>query len=109
MDCDDLSDRIQALHQRFEGHYGPAPARPTQDPLAELIQTILSQNTSDLNSDRAYASLRDRYEEDWEAVRTAPIDELTDAIRMGGLPNIKAKRIQAVLEQIAERRSALDL
>lgn len=80
-----------------------------QDPLAELIQTILSQNTSDVNSDRAYAALRERYGEQWEAVRAAPVHELADTIRTGGLPNLKARRIKLVLDRIADRRGALDL
>ncbi len=105
----DFTARIQALHQQLDNYYGAPPPRPARDPLAELVQTILSQNTSDVNSDRAYASLCDRYDEDWEAVRSAPLDELADAIRMGGLPNIKAKRIQAVLNQIGEQRGDLDL
>src|SRR4051794_38268117 len=89
--------------------FGPPPGRPRQDPLDELIQTVLSQNTADVNSDRAYAALVERYRADWDAVRRAPTSELADTIRHGGLAEIKAKRIQSVLNQIAERLGELDL
>jgi endonuclease-3 len=68
-------------------------------PLDELIATILSQNTSDVNSGRAYAALRDRYPE-WRDVRDAPEAELAGVLRPGGLANVKAVRIQAVLREL---------
>lgn len=97
------------VFERLDEFYGAPPLRFKQDPLAELIQTILSQNTADLNSDRAYGALVDRYRGDWEAVRGARTDELAHTIRIGGLAEIKARRIHAVLDQIAERVGSLDL
>jgi endonuclease III len=64
-----------------------------------LILTILSQNTSDTNRDRAYALLRERFGS-WEEVRDAPLEEVVEAIRPGGLAQQKAPRIQAVLREI---------
>jgi endonuclease-3 len=79
------------------------------DPLAELIQTVLSQNTADINSDRAYASLMERFGGDWEAVRAALTSEIADAIRHGGLAEIKAARIKSILNRIVELVGELDL
>jgi endonuclease-3 len=66
-----------------------------------LIGTILSQHTSDLNSERAFRSLTAAYAT-WEAVRDAPVDELVQTIRSGGLAVVKAQRIQAVLRALTE-------
>jgi DNA polymerase-4 len=70
---------------------------------------VLSQNTADVNSDRAYASLVARFDGDWEAVRQAPVEAIADAIRIGGLAEIKAARIKSILDAIAERTGELDL
>jgi endonuclease-3 len=81
---------------RLRAAYG-APAPRTRRPaLDELVLTILSQNTSDLNCERAYARMRDRFPT-WAEVRDAPEAELVDALRPGGLAVQKAPRIQAVL------------
>jgi endonuclease-3 len=101
--------RALVIHDRLLAAYGPPPPRPEQDPLSELVQTILSQNTADVNSDRAYASLMARYDGDWQAVRDAPVSDVADAIRIGGLAEIKAARIKAVLDSIAEQLGELDL
>jgi endonuclease-3 len=100
---------IDAVAQRLRAHYGEPEQRPLQDPLSELIQTVLSQNTADVNSDRAFASLVERFGGDWEAVRAAPTSVVADAIRIGGLAEIKAARIKAILDAIAERCGELDL
>ena len=105
----DLVERLVALHDRLLEHYGPPPPRVLQDPLSELIQTVLSQNTADVNSDRAYASLTQRFGGDWEAVRAAPVSDIADGIRSGGLAEIKAARIKSILERIVERTGELDL
>jgi endonuclease-3 len=98
-----------AVHERLRSYYGEPPARPLQDPLSELVQTILSQNTADVNSDRAYAQLVERFHGDWEAVRAAPVTDVADAIRIGGLADLKAARIQTVLNSIATQLGELDL
>jgi endonuclease-3 len=72
------------------------------------VLTILSQHTSDINRDRAFDEMRRRFPS-WETVRDAPTEELADAIRAGGLANIKAPRIQDVLRLISEERGELDL
>ena len=78
------------------------------DPLGELIQTILSQHTSDVNAARAYASLMEMFGS-WDAVRAAPVSQIADAIRNGGLAEVKAPRIKAVLESIWRERGELSL
>ncbi|CAN5563489.1 endonuclease III [soil metagenome] len=70
--------------------------------------TVLSQHTSDVNSGRAFASLERRFPS-WEAVLHAPADEVADAIRSGGIANIKARRIQSILAQVEAREGAVDL
>jgi len=89
--------------------YGPCrPARRRDNPLDTLVHTILSQNTSDVNSDRAYAALRQRFP-DWEDVHRAPLRTLISTIRSGGLANIKAVRIKALLEEIWAEQRHFDL
>jgi endonuclease-3 len=82
-------------------HYGRPVWRANYAPLDELVGTILSQHTSDVNSERAYAAL-ERTFNSWEAVRDAPLDELTETIRAGGLARVKSERIQAVLRVLTD-------
>jgi endonuclease-3 len=89
--------------------YGPRrqPGRRL-NPLDALVRTILSQNTSDVNSNRAYATLRQRFP-GWEDVHQAPLRALISTIRSGGLANIKAVRIKALLEEIWTEQGHFDL
>ncbi len=84
------------------------PRRQWDNPLDSLIHTLLSQNTSDQNSHRAYAMLRERYRS-WEDVHRAPLRALIAAIRCGGLANIKAVRIKGLLEEIWREQGHFDL
>lgn len=81
--------------------YGAPGNEPHDDPVHELVLTILSQNTSDTNRDVAYAGLRAAFD-GWEAVRDAPTADLEEAIRPGGLAPTKAPRIQAALEALGD-------
>ncbi|MGH2573411.1 MAG: endonuclease III domain-containing protein [Actinomycetota bacterium] len=85
---------------------GPLDAPRRLDPLEELIVTVLSQNTSDVNRDRAYHAMRRRYPT-WQALAGADQVELASTIRPGGLANIKAPRILAILQEIQEREGGL--
>ena len=87
--------------EHLEQLYGVPEWKPRQNPLDELIHCILSQHTSDANSFRAYRLMRERYPT-WEAVANAPVEELAETIRPGGLANQKAPRIQAVLRVIKD-------
>lgn len=88
--------------------YGIPSWGAATEPLDELVNTILSQNTNDRNRDRAYQALRSRFPL-WEQVRDAPEGEVIDAIRPAGLAPKKGPRIQAILKQITEERGNLDL
>ena len=93
---------------RLRAHYGePAPRTPN-DPLSELVATILSQHTSDVNTARAFASLRATFDT-WESVAEAPVVAVADAIRSGGLAQIKAPRIRGVLRDIRATHGAYSL
>jgi endonuclease-3 len=84
---------------RLEAAYGKAVLRTRRPALDELVLTILSQNTSDRNSEHAYARMRERFPT-WDDVRDAPETELVEALRPGGLAVQKAPRIQAVLRDL---------
>lgn len=100
---------IREIHRRLRKRFGPLDPPRGWDPLEELVLTVLSQNTSDVNSGRAYRALRERYPT-WEEVAAADPAELADAIRPGGLANTKAPRIIAILEEIRRRQGGeLDL
>jgi endonuclease-3 len=88
--------------------YGRPLWRPHRDPTAELVLTVLSQNTSDTNSGRAFARLLDTFP-DWQAVVNADTRRLEEAIRPGGLAPTKAPRIQAVLGEVWRRRGSFNL
>ncbi|MBM3121874.1 MAG: endonuclease III [Chloroflexi bacterium] len=97
-----------AVHRRLLEAYGEPRWRRPLPPVAELVSTILSQNTNDLNRDRAFAALRAAFPT-WEAVRDAPVSAVIQTIRPAGLANQKGPRIQAVLRAITEERGRLDL
>jgi endonuclease-3 len=101
-------EKVERVQPALARYYGDLVWKPGLDPLSELVLTILSQHTNDNNRDRAFASMRARYPT-WEEVVEAPPDELAHAIRVGGLGNIKAPRIQAVLRQIWQERASWDL
>ena len=95
------------LHNLLLAEYGDHPWRP-HDPVASLVLTILSQNTNDVNRDRAYERLLARFST-WEQVRDAPEAELVDAIRPAGLRPTKAPRIQGALRRITKERGEIEL
>jgi endonuclease-3 len=100
--------RVRAITRRLERRFGELiPPRAT-DPLEELILTVLSQHTSDVNAERAFTSLRVAYPT-WDEVVAAPETALADAIRSGGLANTKAPRIQAILREVRDREGSYDL
>jgi endonuclease III len=87
---------LERLGDRYDH---PTWAGPRVDTVSELVLTILSQNTADTNSFRAFTALRERYA-DWDEVLAAPTDELEDVIRPGGLAPTKSRRIQHVLAEV---------
>ena len=90
------------------GEYGPFEWKPRHDPASELVSTILSQHTSDVNSGRAFDNLMAAFGS-LEAVAAADIPDIEEAIRMGGLAKVKAPRIKAVLNRVLEEVGSFDL
>lgn len=97
-----VHERVRRIAGLLEEMYGDPPRR-REDPLDALIATVLSQNTSDVNSHRAFATLKARFPS-WEDVRKADVSEVAEAIKSGGLGAIKAARIQRILERIYDER-----
>jgi len=91
--------KVRAIRDRLRLVYGIPVLRPHGDGLAELILTVLSQSTNDRNRDVAYFGLRERFPS-WEEVRDAPVDLVEEAIRRGGISNVKSARIKAILEEV---------
>jgi endonuclease III len=94
--------RVVRIRDRLRDVYGVPLMRPHGHPIAELVLTVLSQSTNDRNRDVAFLRLRNRFPI-WEAVRDAPVAELEEAIRPGGISKVKSVRIQAILRAISER------
>jgi endonuclease-3 len=93
--------RVVRIRERLRAVYGVPLMKPHGHPIAELILTVLSQSTNDRNRDVAYLRLRKRFEL-WEQVRDAPVAEVEEAIRPGGISKVKSQRIQAILRAISE-------
>jgi endonuclease-3 len=93
-------ERIGPILDRLADRYGePVRSGARLEPVAELVLTVLAQNTADVNSHRAFVALQAAYPT-WDAVLAAPTDELEDVIRPGGLAPTKSKRIQQVLAEV---------
>lgn len=101
-------EKIAPIQAALLRAYGTPTWRSHHPPLDELVLTILSQHTSDVNSIRAFKALRAALPT-WEAVRDAPVAAVAAAIQSGGLAQVKAPRIQAVLRRIWEERGSFDL
>ncbi len=93
--------RVVRIRERLRAVYGIPLMAPHRHPIAELILTVLSQSTNDRNRDVAYLRLRERLPS-WEEVRDAPVSEVEEAIRPGGISKVKSVRIQAILEAISQ-------
>ena len=94
---------LEQIYELLIGTYGIPQNEPDYDPLGGLVGTILSQHTSDVNSERAYQQLIMAFPT-WEQVRDAETYKIAEAIRSGGLANIKAVRIQDVLHTLTEQQ-----
>jgi endonuclease-3 len=92
---------VRAIRDRLRLVYGVPLAKAHRHPIGELILTVLSQSTNDRNRDVAYHALRERFQT-WEQVRDAPVDELEQAIRPGGISKIKSARIKTILRAITD-------
>src|SRR5215216_2164378 len=93
--------RVVAIRDRLRELYGRPVNDPHGHPIAELVRTVLSQNTNDRNRDVAYNRLRERFPT-WKEVRDAPTEEVEAAIKPGGLSVTKAPRIQRILGELGD-------
>jgi len=99
---------LARIHRRLVKTYGPRPIQCWGKGVDVLVETILSQNTSNRNSDAGFRKLRRTFSS-WNKVMNAPVEEVEKAIRISGLSNQKAPRIQAILRQIKSERGKIDL
>jgi len=99
---------IVQINHLLARQHGARPWHQHHDPLSELIAVILSQNTSDTNSNRAFNSLTGTFS-DWKEVAAANVEDIEQSIRSGGLSQVKAARIKEILQTILKERGSLDL
>ena len=108
-----MSARVRRMRGRLREAYGVPVLAPHGAPLDELVLTVLSQSTNDRNRDVAFLRLRERFGDgrqvDWERVRAAPVEEVEEAIRPGGISKVKSVRIQQMLEAVGDPLSLDDL
>lgn len=103
-----LKERALLIHQTLLTAFGEPIWRNPLPAVDELVSTILSQNTNDINRDRAFEALRAKFPT-WESVRDAKTEDVIAAIKTAGLANQKGPRIQQVLRAITEERGSLNL
>jgi endonuclease-3 len=107
-DISSNAERVPYIIQNLRAAYGVPELERGLDPLDVLIETILSQSTTNTNSRRAFESLKRRFP-DWDRARRARAASIEAAIRSGGLARQKSVRIKNLLNEIYERRGSLDL
>ncbi|HQH21500.1 MAG TPA: endonuclease III [Thermoleophilia bacterium] len=101
-------DRLKRAADVLDDFYGRPVLTPRLPPVDELVFTVLSQNTADVNTERTFAALREAFP-DWSAVRDAPVERIEATIALGGLAHTKAPRIKRILEALSGRTGAPDL
>lgn len=99
---------IREVQRRLRAQQGKFEPKQPVPVLDQVVSTVLSQHTSDVNSGRAFARLKARFP-DWEQAAHAPAGEIEDAIRCGGLARQKARHIKAILAAVGEREGRVDL
>lgn len=104
----DFQAKYTAVYQALAAEYGEPAWQRYHPPVDELVCTILSQATSDINRDKGFTALKERYP-DWESVMNAPEEEVIETIYSAGLANQKGPRIQAALRTIAAERGEIEL
>src|SRR5512142_2232491 len=98
---------IVQVDKRLRRLYGE-PHKPPKDAVAQLVGTILSQATTDVQTARSFAELRRRFPT-WQQVRDAPVSQIARAIRSSGLSKQKAPRIKQALQHITKERGNISL
>lgn len=100
--------KTQDILRLLADFYGPRAWQPRNEPLKELIQTVLAQHTTDLNAERSFDALWLRFG-NWQTISEATVDAIAEAIQSGGLARQKAPRIKAILKEILQRRGDYSL
>lgn len=103
-----LKEKFTAVTQALAQAYGEPTWQPHHPPVDELVCTILSQATSDINRDKGFYALKKRYP-NWESVMNAPAPDVIETIYSAGLANQKGPRIQAALRHIYTERGNISL
>ncbi|MYA60741.1 MAG: endonuclease III [Chloroflexi bacterium] len=98
----------ETIIKKLVAIYGKFEQTPRYNALDELIFTVLTQHTSDLNAERAFDRLRGTIPT-WEEVMVADQQVIADAIFHGGMSNQKSKRIKDILADILDRRGELEI
>jgi len=105
---EDLKEKAKQIYDLLLERYGAVPLKPRRQPMHELISTILSQRTTQKNEAIAYDRMWKRFGS-WEAIRDAPVAELTEAIEPSNYPETKAPNIKETLRQIIEERGEANI
>jgi endonuclease-3 len=100
VDGDGQTEKLRRVVAILDDAYGRPVLQARYAPLDELVFTILSQNTADVNTERSFAQLKERFPT-WQLVRDAEVEEIEAAIKLGGLAHTKAPRIKRVLEALS--------
>ena len=108
LDLPQLISKVGEAIRALSAEYGPFQKEPRLDPAHEVVFTILSQHTSDINSARAFQLLMERFGT-LEAVANTDVKSIEEAISPGGLAKVKAPRIKQVLNMILDLNGSLDL
>ena len=101
-------DRLDRVEKVLDAWYGVPDWHEYLPAVDELVCTILSQNTNDINRDKAFVKLKETFSS-WEEVRDADPEAVKEAIRIAGLANQKGPNIQAALQYITEEHGEIDL
>ncbi len=100
--------KVNWLAGRLEQEFGSLDRNHPRSPVDTLIRTVLSQNTNDRNRDRAWEGLMNKFS-GYEQIASAPIEDIADSIRSGGLQRQKAKAIKGIIERLKEERGEIEL
>ena len=103
-----LKEKTWAVYERLLEAHGHWPLTPRRAPMHELVSTMLSHRTTQKNEDLAFQRMWERFGS-WEAVRDAPVEELTEAIAPSNYPGAKAPNIKKTLHNIFEARGEADI
>lgn len=104
----EYQDRLDRVEEILDAYYGIPDWHEYLPAVDELVCTILSQNTNDINRDKAFVKLKETFSS-WEEVRDADPETVKEAIRIAGLANQKGPNIQAALQFITQERGEIDL